>query len=649
MECEIKMDQPIKMMLFGLDGASPELIEMFVKKGELPHIAKLIKNGVFAENALSFYPTITPPNWTSITTGACIGTHGVIGFYNRHPGDPPEKFHSGFDTRECKAEYLWNAAERDGKKSIILKFPGSWPPTIKEGIVIDGCGPGAVLAHCTHQISGPHLYSTEEYPRSTKIKLTPASDWSNIPPSASPPLEGTILISERGGVYPPHLLPKHRASFNILVLDSVGKGYDKVIISSTKDGSKPLATLSVGKWSDWLTTTFETENGQLEGTLRFKLMELSNDAKKIKLYVTQVMSLEGWSYPEKIARELVHNCGPFLQHPGYFGAAFHWTDDETFVEEVEYQNSWFANASIYLLKKYKWDLYFMQTHCIDYLAHLGFIKKCDPLTAKDVEQAEYYTSLTARVLRSIDSMIGKIINEVANENTLIIVVSDHGEITSLRDASVKKILEDAGMISYKKDSKTGARIIDPSKSKAFVHECYIYINLKGREPCGIVDPGLEYEKVRDQIIEILLSYKDPETGTCPFSMVLRKEDARVLGLYGERVGDIIFAHKPGFGHEHGTQLSTTKLGMSSLRSLFIMTGPGVRKNYRLQRNVWLTDIVPTICYLMNLPIPENAEGAILYEALVDKNAKKEEIEFLKKEVEKWKDAYRSIEHLSHTY
>ena len=41
---------------------------------------------------------------------------------------------------------------------------------------------------------------------------------------------------------------------------------------------------------------------------------------------------------------------------------------------------------------------------------------------------------------------------------------------------------------------------------------------------------------------------------------------------------------------------------------------GIKKGERLERTAWLTDLVPTICYLMNWPVPEKAEGAVIYQA-----------------------------------
>ena len=46
-----------------------------------------------------------------------------------------------------------------------------------------------------------------------------------------------------------------------------------------------------------------------------------------------------------------------------------------------------------------------------------------------------------------------------------------------------------------------------------------------------------------------------------------------------------------------------------------MRGPGIRRGVELERTVWLTDVVPTMCHLMGVPVPRHAEGAVIYQAL----------------------------------
>ena len=61
---------PRKVAVIGLDCAEPNLIKKHISEGHLATFKKFFENGVFAENCLVPYPTVTPPNWASIATGA---------------------------------------------------------------------------------------------------------------------------------------------------------------------------------------------------------------------------------------------------------------------------------------------------------------------------------------------------------------------------------------------------------------------------------------------------------------------------------------------------------------------------------------------------------------------------------------------------
>ncbi len=97
-------------------------------------------------------------------------------------------------------------------------------------------------------------------------------------------------------------------------------------------------------------------------------------------------------------------------------------------------------------------------------------------------------------------------------------------------------------------------------------------------------------------------------------MALKREDARLLGLYGDRIGDVVYAVSEYYGGTHG-QLPTARDGIGSLRGLLVMAGAGLKRGYVLTRTVHATDIMPTVCHLTGLPVPKDAEGGIIYQAL----------------------------------
>lgn len=648
------MYSPRRAILVGLDGVSPIFLNRLINEDLLPNFEKLKNEGTFAPYCLSSLPTSTPENWTTIATGSWNGTHQVMSFQVFQPENLNGRWVVGYTSKESKAEFIWTAAERARKKSIIIKYPASWPPTIKDGVQICGCH----VRPCIHQLDNSHLFSTKPYPGGIVVDFTEASDWSNLPKSVLPPLESSIkfgkekedLLDNKVTLRTPVcVINKEGKIFYLLIYSSSGNGYDRVIITKEKNLESKIADLSVGEWSKWIMEEFPTERGIRKGTLRFKLEELSSDAKLFRLYSTQIEDISEFCFPSSLGEELVREVGPFITDMGWEGIGFGWISDKTFLELADYQNNWLADALLYLTKKIDWTLCFVQSHCIDCANHYC-LSKADLLVNKNREESEYYYNFIKELYRSLDRMFGKILDNV-DKDTLIIVVSDHGGIASTERRVVIDALESSGFIVTKQDPLTGLKEIDIARSKAYIlNEVSININLKELDQYGTVELK-DYKEVREEIIYALQSYKDPNTGLNPFSLILRKEDARIIGLYGDdsrrKIGDIIFALKLPFGGTHGPQLSTAEWGLSSIGSLLLVKGPGIKRGHTLDRNVWLVDIVPTICYLLDLPIPKDTQGSILYQALEDPDIKLNEKREIEEERDRWKRAYYRETDISH--
>ncbi len=638
------MRRPEKLVLIGLDAPIVPRIRCLAAEGELPAIASLIERGTLASNCMVPFPTITPPNWITIVTGAWPGTHQITCFNTHTPGDPLDLTRPAFDVRECEAELIWNKAAEVGKRTILLNYPTTWPPSLKSGCQIGGAGlsinewrfenPHELPYSCT--LADEQLFSTQEYPQATLIEL------SEIPPEGSRKRLGASLrLAQRRARF-----PLREVVWHLQVEDVQGCGYDRVTVLRDDPNATVLAELKPGQWSPFIVESFETEIGPKRAAFAMKLLELSPDAQRLRLYLTPLCALDGWSHPAELASEIRSDGGLPIPLAGYEALNLEWIDIDTYLEIVEFHNAWLADAAVHLMLSKEWALFFMHNHIPDYAYH-SYSTKIDPLTSSDSSRREEFARAETGFYKSLDRMISKIVG-AAGENALIILVSDHGAKASGRGVQVADILADKGLLAFKQGN-SGKRAVDWSKTKAIPQRAaYIYVNLKGRDPEGIVDPQ-DYESVRDEIISALYDYADPETGKKPFTLVLRKEDARVLGLYGKKVGDVIYSLGPEFGGQHGTHLPTAKYGIGSLEGFLLMAGPGIRRNHQLERTVWLTDIVPTVCYLMDLPIPAQTEGAILYQALEEPDMAMVEKATLKENLRRLSQAYEADRQLMHTY
>ncbi|MDH5440103.1 MAG: alkaline phosphatase family protein, partial [Candidatus Bathyarchaeota archaeon] len=441
---------------------------------------------------------------------------------------------------------------------------------------------------------------------------------------------------------------------HILVIDSNGLGYDKVIIARDKDAAKPLAVLEPLEWSGWIYEDLEKSplreaqarfdfrelpTGVFKGYFRYKLMALSPDAGVLKLYRTDIFMTSQWAYPENLCEELIENVGPFMEGLELTTPTLAHGDWETYLESVDMQVDWQIKAAAYLKEKYDPDLLLVQIHTQDAINHQlsGAIDEANP--EYNPAEAEKAWERFARTYEDVDHLVGGIIASCADEETLIVLVSDHGAIPVYKLAWVGVPLMRNGLLTYVKDIGTGETVIDWSRTKAFPWRTYIHVNLEGREPNGIVKPE-DYERVREEILQAIYGMRDPETGECPIALAVRKEDAEMLGQWGERVGDVIYYLRPGYTDvdldrdrarnlsveelmnlkdvqptreicAHHQFLPTTTYGGMAIRAVFIMKGPRVKKGYRRRTPIWQVDVTPTIAYALGIPEPAQSDGKVV--------------------------------------
>ncbi|MBQ2995190.1 MAG: alkaline phosphatase family protein, partial [Peptococcaceae bacterium] len=136
------------IMVLGVDGMDPRYTRYMVDQGKMPAMAEYIKRGACREDLvlLGGHPTITPPMWTTLATGCYANVHGITGFYRQHPEDLSAVCYA-LDSRDCKAEQIWNVTAENGIKTLVFHWPGSsWPPSSKSEnlFVADGTSPGAM-------------------------------------------------------------------------------------------------------------------------------------------------------------------------------------------------------------------------------------------------------------------------------------------------------------------------------------------------------------------------------------------------------------------------------------------------------------------------------------------------------------------------
>lgn len=654
--------QPKRVAVIGLDGVPPLFLEKHINEGFLPNIKRFITEGTWLDDCLTPLPTVTPPNWATIATGAWPGTHGVTDFH-RFPQDEInlDKVVQNWSSKVIKAETMWEAADKAGKKSIVFNYPGGWPSKMEHGVVVGSMGftvgeaarDGLPHLDALYDLFEDSFISTSFGPNTTRIRLEELDDqegeWVNCPDSmGQEPLEAHAAVYINNNIR--DVAP---IKWFVLVRDTQGKGYDSVTVSPTRDFNDALFILHQGEWSSKIVRPFLLNDGtSCNCMFRCKCMELSQDGGDLKLFVSSPLNMDtDWASKPGVSK-LLFQGDACLHIGGSARAALNgMLDWDTWAEVVDEHSRWMGQAVTAMLTNLEWDVFFMHSHPLDWMYHVIMGELCcgDPVREKKA------WDIHRKVAISEDRLVGEILS-VVGKDTLVALVSDHGAVPDGPIFDPVSALEQAGLLSSRQmtdeemeklknsaygplfiRSGTGITQVEVSKSQA-VPECVIHvnINLKGRYAHGTVEPE-DYEKVQQQVVDALLTYRDVN-GERPVSMALAKQEARWLGLYGDTCGDVVYALKPVYASQHGPHLPSAKLGECSLNCTLAFLGHGIKKNHRISKPVDLVGLVPTLCFAAGFPYPADCEGPVIYDALLNPNFYVDERAKVQRELESMEKA-----------
>jgi predicted AlkP superfamily phosphohydrolase/phosphomutase len=252
----------------------------------------------------------------------------------------------------------------------------------------------------------------------------------------------------------------------------------------------------------------------------------------------------------------------------------------------------------------------------------------------------------------LDKVVGELAALAARETDLLMAVSDHGHGAIQAKVKPNTLLAQWGYLhkptwiarmfrrlrrhamKLKGKSATFDRGpkdiiekfgLDWSRTRAaavFVGQnTFIFLNVQGRQPGGIVAPGKEYEDLIAELKQRFLKVKDPKTGTKVFSDALTPEE-----LYGmneidhQRTGDLILIGADGYHPirslrqsgfiEHAEDYHLG--GCHRPEGMFLIRGAGVKAGFVLDGHI--ADIAPTLYAALAVPPPYELDGKILTQA-----------------------------------
>jgi len=125
-----------RAVLIGLDGVPFTLLEKLIAGGVTPNLGRLASAGpsCFRQMDASL-PEISSVSWSSFMTGTNPGRHGIYGFMDLKPGTYQMYFPS---YPHLRAPALWDTLGRQGKRSVVLNLPGTYPARPHEGVLVSG-------------------------------------------------------------------------------------------------------------------------------------------------------------------------------------------------------------------------------------------------------------------------------------------------------------------------------------------------------------------------------------------------------------------------------------------------------------------------------------------------------------------------------
>jgi predicted AlkP superfamily phosphohydrolase/phosphomutase len=312
-------------------------------------------------------------------------------------------------------------------------------------------------------------------------------------------------------------------------------------------------------------------------------------------------------------------------------------------------------VALHLLDRYETDFFIVVFAGNDRASHCMW--NCimpEAEAALDDEVREIHNAMHA-YYRQLDEAVGEILDR-CGPDALVFVISDHGFGPARKDIYINKWLVDEGFLASASNPRSkkvrdlirafahrlgitrerwnrilGAGAtkaaqelvntvrIDWARTRAYSNGSNgIQINLKGREPQGIVEPGSEYEDVRAQFIEQLKHLRDPETGRPVMKAVYPREDI-YEGPHVQRAPDILMVMEEGYvAYEPDVDIDETfsptgwRNGDHKLEGILVVAGEHVKKNAFID-GARIVDLTPTILYAMGQPIPDDMDGRVLTE------------------------------------
>lgn len=322
-----------------------------------------------------------------------------------------------------------------------------------------------------------------------------------------------------------------------------------------------------------------------------------------------------YTYPAGLKDEIKKAAGDFILDV----KKFRTDDKDDLIRQIYQMTENRFQVVTHLMDHHDWDFFMFVEMGIDRIHH-GLWKYFDEQHRMYDPESPYRDEMK-KYYRYVDRQVGEVL-ERTDENTVILVVSDHGAQRMEGGICLNEWLIQEGYLKLKTMPREITQLkndnIDWSGTRAWGSGGYygrLFMNVKGREPQGVIEPD-DYEKVRDELIARLEAIED-EKGVNIGTRVFKPEDiypqvknvAPDLVIYfgnlsWRSVGSV------GFGSIHTFENDTGPDDANHAQhGILVMANAGQEPGRR--EGMHLMDVAPTVLDVFDVPIPDDMEGKSL--------------------------------------
>jgi len=366
-----------------------------------------------------------------------------------------------------------------------------------------------------------------------------------------------------------------------------------------------------------------------------------------------------YTYPESLKFQIKNSIGKYIIHPKVpYRKGKSIGVYKELVEDLKIK----SKTIQFLMDKYPTDLTMFVIGGTDLIQHNLFHLIDTNHPYYDSEEAEKDSHLIKDYFKLVDKELGIIIDKFCSEDTLIIVMSDHGmgplykwihlNIWLMKEGyiklkksvfvKIKKLLFDMGFtpsniyrillkvgfskakMSFEKRDRLITKLflswndIDWQKTKAYSrgHVGQVFINKKGRESEGLVTDA-QLAGLKEELAGKLLSLKDNQTNVVE---KILDPDELYKGPCRDLSPDILLMpHRLEYFALGTSAFISNKTiepcfgstGNHRMNGIFIIKGKGVKKNCKIE-GARIVDIAPNLLFYHNLPVDKQMDGKLLH-------------------------------------